>query len=175
MRLTIEVDGEVQFDRAMAVAEDRMGSLFQEIGDDVIGVAIQETKRRFKTKGRIGAKPWPKLTDRYARHKKRLHRADPGKYPARGLLRLTDRMFISLTGTSVADFGGGDEAIRIVQDDYIIYGTATPYAGYQKRWGREPIRFSRRAARRFQEVMRKGALGVVRDGVEGPPGRPGST
>tara|TARA_R110000824_G_scaffold54043_2_gene149208 strand:+ start:18375 stop:18899 length:525 start_codon:yes stop_codon:yes gene_type:complete len=171
MRLTIEVDGAVQFDRAMLVAEDRMGSLFQEIGDDVIGVAIQETKARFKTKGRIGAKPWPPLTDAYARHKKNLHRSDPATYPARGLLRLTDRMFKSLTGKSVAAFGGGGEAIRIVADDHIIYGTATPYAGAQKKWGREPIRFSRRAAGRFQEVMRKGALGVVRDGVEGPPAR----
>ncbi len=171
MRLVIEVDGEVQFDRAMVVAEDRMGRLMKEAGEDVLLVAAQETQRRFKTKGKRGGKPWPPLTPAYARQKRAMHRRNPTKYPARGLLRLTDDLYRSLTVVSHGGFGGGGESIQEIHDDHVIYGTAVEYAGFQKRWGREPIRFGRAAAGRFQAVMTEHALGVVRDGVEGVPTR----
>lgn len=114
VRITIGIQGDRQFDALLASRKRRIDDwqpFWAQIRNFLIGVM----KEQFATEGSRALK-WEALSPRYAAWKER-------NYPGKTILRLTDRLYNSLTRV------GSPDMIYEPEDKGMLFGTRVPYAG----------------------------------------------
>lgn len=115
----LSVDGDVQVSRRLerfAERADNATPLWFNIMQYLVGAE----KRQFNSQGGTGSGGWAPLAQS-TKDQKAAQGLDPR------ILHATLRLRNSLTS-----MGGGD-AVRIVEDDFMAFGTTVPYAGFHQR------------------------------------------
>lgn len=159
--LTFEVAGEVQLRRAFSRFGDGVTDLrapFTGIADDF----EKMSERIFASEGSTGGRgQWAPLTQAYAARKAKIA-------PGKSILRLTDRLWRSLTGRNSAD------AIRSIKKDELRLGSKVPYGLYHQdarspRTKRRPIDLAERDKRRWGKIVQRHLVDIAkREGILKP-------
>jgi phage gpG-like protein len=148
-RLTIGIQGDTQFDALLGSAKKRIDDwrpFWATIRNFLTGV-MQE---QFKSEGGRAQK-WEPLSVRYAAWKQK-------NYPGKTILRLTDRLYTSLTNISSPDM------VFDTQPQSMLFGTRVPYAS------KHQLGEGRLKQRRFLSLTnqdRKDIVGLARQWVSG--------
>lgn len=128
MRVEIDVYGDVQVSRELLRFSDRAGDAspaFRSIAD----LLEHSEQRQFATGGRYASAGWEKLKPETIRAKARS--SDPTvRGNAKKILQATGALMESLT-SDVEGIEGG--AIRIIDDQQLIFGSQVPYARFHQR------------------------------------------
>ena len=124
-------------------AEDMRGAW-----DDVAAILEAATKRNFATRGASGGIRWRALNERYA--------AATGRAPTERVLRLSDRLYDSLTKSGHVDH------IFEADRDSMRWGSSVPYGKYHQSTRprrvipfRPPVRLSENAKRSVTRAIHR--------------------
>jgi phage gpG-like protein len=149
VRLTIGIQGDKQFDALLGSAKKRIDDwrpFWAQIRNFLVGVM----KDQFSSEG-ARAQKWEPLSARYAAWKAR-------NYPGKTILRLTDRLYRSLTNISSSDM------VFETQEKSMLFGTRVPYAA-KHQLGEDRIKQRRILSLTNQD--RADIVGLARQWVSG--------
>jgi len=151
LALKFEVLGETQFNRAIEGLKyvTDLTKSFEGIAEDFWSTERSQFREEGEFEGNI---QWDPLSGAYARWKS-------WAYPTKTILRLTDRMFKSLTQKGAPDSIFVIEGSVIVGRKTMMIGTSVPYAiyhqlGTDKMPARPPIRLTEAQKKRWVAILR---------------------
>jgi phage gpG-like protein len=119
VNLSIEIDGQKEFDHAVDLFNERIAD-WREAWPEIEQVFYRIELEQFNTEGSRGGGRWVPLSPAYKKWKE-------VRYPGKPILHLTGRLKRSLSVL------GGEDSIRDAQPDSLTLGTKVPYAGYHQR------------------------------------------
>jgi phage gpG-like protein len=117
-RFRLDIAGEIQMDRGIARFSGGVSD-YRPIWPVMADVFYAMERRQFQTEGEEGGKPWPQLSEPYARWKQ-VH------YPGRPILQRTGDLMRSLTSQH------DPNAVYNPQPRTLTLGTRLPYAIYHQ-------------------------------------------
>ena len=153
LRVTFQVEGEAQFDRAFSRFGEGISDL-RPLWDDVAKVFYDVEDKQFASEGAHSGNKWKPLSAKYQAWKEK-------RIPGPMILELTNKLKLSLT------YKGSGNHVRAEEPLMLVLGSSLPYARYHQTGtrrmpARKPIDFNEDDRKRIGKAIHRGLVRMSR-------------
>jgi len=153
LRVSLQVDGQAQFDRAFSRFSDGIKDL-RPLWDKLAQEFYRIEDEQFASEGAHSGNPWKPLSPKYQAWKEK-------QIPGPMILELTNKLKLSLT------YKGSSAHVRIEEPLSISLGSSLPYARYHQTGtrrmpARKPIDLSEEDKRKLGKIIHRGLVKMSR-------------